>query len=204
MKLRARPGKAARTAEIEICSTSVQLRDSPRAIELVHAREVNPPSAKGDAIDWRIATTWPAETFEQQCRRVVGAYATRWFIEEYHKAWKTGAGIERAQLRDTSRLEPFAAILALVALRLLAAKFTTDLPLEVSSEDDRAVIAILEDKYGKPKDGWSERELIRAIARFGGFLARKSDGEPGWQTIWRGWNQLAERLEGYRLAKRCG
>jgi hypothetical protein len=24
-------------------------------------------------------------------------------------------------------------------------------------------------------------------ARLGGFLARKSDGEPGWQTIWKGW-----------------
>jgi len=29
-------------------------------------------------------------------------------------------------------------------------------------------------------------EVVRMIARVGGFLARKSDGEPGAKTIWEG------------------
>ncbi|RJG08252.1 hypothetical protein D3872_23710 [Massilia cavernae] len=29
-------------------------------------------------------------------------------------------------------------------------------------------------------------EVVRMIARIGGFLARKSDGEPGAETIWEG------------------
>ena len=36
------------------------------------------------------------------------------------------------------------------------------------------------------------REFWRAVARLGGFLARKSDGEPGWQTLWRGWLKLQD------------
>lgn len=34
------------------------------------------------------------------------------------------------------------------------------------------------------------RDFLREVAKFGGFLGRKSDGEPGWITIWRGLNKL--------------
>ncbi len=30
----------------------------------------------------------------------------------------------------------------------------------------------------------------REITKFSGFLTRKHEGEPGWQTLWRGWNYL--------------
>ena len=33
-------------------------------------------------------------------------------------------------------------------------------------------------------------ETTRLVAKLGGFLARKSDGEPGVQTIWRGLRRL--------------
>src|SRR3712207_8372304 len=33
----------------------------------------------------------------------------------------------------------------------------------------------------------TNRDFLRGVARLGGFLARKSDGDPGWQTIWKGW-----------------
>ena len=35
-----------------------------------------------------------------------------------------------------------------------------------------------------------------AVARLGGFIGRKSDGMPGWQTIWRGWQRLFWMSEG--------
>jgi hypothetical protein len=33
-------------------------------------------------------------------------------------------------------------------------------------------------------------------ARLGGFQARKSDGPPGRQTLWRGWEKLHLMVEG--------
>ena len=33
-------------------------------------------------------------------------------------------------------------------------------------------------------------QFYREVAKLGGFLGRKSDGEPGWITIWRGWEKL--------------
>jgi hypothetical protein len=42
---------------------------------------------------------------------------------------------------------------------------------------------------------------------FGGFPGRKGDGDPGWLTIWRGWQRLVLLTEGYSLRaerQRCG
>ena len=33
-------------------------------------------------------------------------------------------------------------------------------------------------------------QFYREVAMLGGFLGRKSDGNPGWITIWRGWEKL--------------
>jgi len=47
----------------------------------------------------------------------------------------------------------------------------------------------------------SLREAIRMIAKLGGFLGRKSDGEPGTETLWRGLLRLDGMAEGWRLAR---
>jgi hypothetical protein len=41
----------------------------------------------------------------------------------------------------------------------------------------------------------------------GGFLGRKGDGEPGWQTLWKGWVEVLQWYQGALLMKaiaRCG
>ena len=58
------------------------------------------------------------------------------------------------------------------------------------------MLAILEKKLGQPKGGWTNANVIIATARLGGFIGRKSDGMPGWQTIWRGWQRLMWMAEG--------
>ncbi|MFN9640676.1 MAG: IS4 family transposase [Pirellula sp.] len=45
-------------------------------------------------------------------------------------------------------------------------------------------------------------EFFRQLAMLGGFLCRKHDGEPGWQTIWRGYQTLHQTMIGIQLAKR--
>jgi len=42
-------------------------------------------------------------------------------------------------------------------------------------------------------------EFFREIAKLGGFLARKSDGEPGWQTIWHGYQKLQLIVKGIEI-----
>ena len=46
----------------------------------------------------------------------------------------------------------------------------------------------------KPQPGAppSLNEVLRLIAQLGGFLGRKSDGEPGVKTIWQGLRRIMD------------
>ena len=43
-----------------------------------------------------------------------------------------------------------------------------------------------------PKEPPRLNEVVRVIAQLGGFLARKSDGEPGVKTIWQGLQRVMD------------
>jgi hypothetical protein len=60
-------------------------------------------------------------------------------------------------------------------------------------------LAILAAKFGPPQGGWTHGSVWTAIARMGGFLARRGDGKPGWQTLWRGWQRLMWMSQGLEL-----
>jgi hypothetical protein len=45
-------------------------------------------------------------------------------------------------------------------------------------------------------------DLWRTMASFGGYFNRKSDGPPGWQTLWKGWLYVQTVLQGVHLATR--
>jgi hypothetical protein len=44
--------------------------------------------------------------------------------------------------------------------------------------------------------------FVDAVAKLGGYLGRKGDGPPGWQSLWRGDQRLADTLLGLELAER--
>ncbi|MCU0771985.1 MAG: hypothetical protein MUE94_09510 [Verrucomicrobia bacterium] len=132
-------------------------------------------------------------------------------VEEYHKALKTGTGVEDSQLERAYRIESLVAVLATLAVRLLNAKHLArarpDEPVDAAVFGLEA-LALLEGKFGRPPAGWTHRNVLVGVARLGGFLARRHDGMPGWQTIWRGWHRLLWMCQGVELlqqkGKRCG
>jgi hypothetical protein len=50
-----------------------------------------------------------------------------------------------------------------------------------------------------PKTPPSVHQAIRWIAQLGGFLGRKSDGEPGIIAIWRGWQRLQDLADTWNI-----
>ena len=54
-------------------------------------------------MEWVLWTSEPVETAEQVAQ-VVDGYRTRWLIEEYFKALKTGCAFEERQLRSIRTL----------------------------------------------------------------------------------------------------
>ena len=213
LNVRSRPGVPARQATIALRAASVTLRPPyrpggnppPRALNVVHALEVEAPA--GRMIEWFILTNLESQTCEQ-AQKIVQLYACRWIIEEYHKALKSGAGIEKSQLEECRRIEALLAILSLVAVRLLDLKLqaaqSPDQGLQAAAIAPEALI-ILEACLGSPPGGWTQHNLWIWIARLGGYPARNSDGPPGWQTLWRGWSRLREMTEGAQIIKtHCG
>jgi len=212
---RTRKAHGPRTAVLEVRTCTVRVRPpkalgasaEPSTLHLVEAREVN-AAAGDDPIHWVLLTSWPCGGMRDAIR-VVKAYARRWLIEEYHKALKTGTGIEASQLATADRLLALLGILAVVAARLLNRKLlATTRPDDRTAAEDlgETALRILAASFGCPTEGWTNRTVLRSIARLGGFLARKNDGEPGWITIWRGWQRLLLMMQGFLLAEgeKCG
>ncbi len=216
LPLRARPGAPARDARLEVRAVAVAVRPpahggkglAPEPENVIEVREPSPPAGV-EPIHWVLLTDWPVSTFTGALR-AVRIYATRWLIEEYHKALKTGTGIEHSQLATRRRLEALLGVLAVVAVRLVSMKLLCTTKPEDAIEPGEVgpeALGLLEAEFGRPKGGWTNRTVLVAIARLGGFLARKGDGDPGWITIWRGWRRLMTMTQGLDLflnGTRCG
>ena len=63
---------------------------------------------------WLLLTSEPVESLAQALR-VIDIYTHRWRIEEFHKAWKTGAGAERQRMEEPDNRERMVSILLFVA-----------------------------------------------------------------------------------------
>jgi len=217
VQLRGRNGEPAREATVSLRSCRVTLKGPWRPqgvqedveVNVVEAREMAPPPGV-EPLHWILLTSLPCRGLGA-LKRIVARYALRWWIEQYHKALKSGAGIEESQLERGFRIENLLAVLGVVAVRLVntqwLARNRPDEPVEPESFGVSA-LKILNAKYGAPEGGWTNRSVLIAVARLGGFLARRHDGMPGWQTIWRGWSKLMWMCEGLEIlkekAKRCG
>ena len=195
------------TVKLEVRSTTMELRGPRRpggrlanlTLGVVRVREINPPEGV-EPLEWTLLTDLPVDTLEA-CVRVTRIYRARWTIEEFHKGLKTGLGLELSQLSDYRRLSALAGIVSVVAVFMLLMKWSAragEKPLEPELKQD-PMTRVLEKIY-PPSGGLTNRWLWISIARLGGFQARKTDGPPGWLTLWRGWQTLQLLLRGYQLA----
>jgi hypothetical protein len=149
-------------------------------------------------LEWLLITNLPVNNNEEALR-VVRIYRRRWLIEDYHKAVKTGFRIEDNQLKQASRIFALFGMIGIIATQLLAIREHCRLfpAAPVEEKIPNRWISLVE-RYLRVKLK-TVRDFWRALARMGGFIGRKSDGEPGWQTIWKGYKRLQDMLLGANL-----
>ena len=199
----------ARTAEMSVHFDEVILRP-PRdksdlaAIRIwaVLTREEAPPKDVKEPLEWMLLTTVPVTGLVGAIERVRW-YSRRWGIEVFHRILKSGCQIEDRQLATADRLEACLAIDAVVAWRIhyltWLGRATPDLPCTVAFDDDQwQAVTVFKTRKPPPEQPPSLRQMIRSIAQLGGFLARKSDGEPGTQTLWRGLQRMDDITAAFR------
>ncbi|MCI0356264.1 MAG: IS4 family transposase [Acidobacteria bacterium] len=219
LEVKANHNQPARTALVEVRFGAIGLpapRDCGRfahecgitfiTMHAVEVREVHPPPGV-EPLRWVLLTSHAVATFEEALE-VITYYEQRPLIEEFHKALKTGCRLEDRLYETAQRWEAVTAMLSIVAVRLLQLKTVATADPDRPAEElvPRKWIEMLSAvRRGKHQRIRTAYQFMRALAGLGGHLGRKSDGEPGWITLWRGFNKLHLLLRGAAaINKKCG
>lgn len=196
--------REARMAKLEFAATAIEIK-RPRylteeppwlTLNVVHVRELDPPPGT-EPVQWLLATSEPIST-EQEIRDVVEKYRTRWIIEEYFKALKTGCAIEKRQHESFATLLKVTAILLPIAWRMLLLRFlarsTPNAPAAAALTPTQ--IQVLRACSSVKLDPIpTARQALEAVALLGGH--HKSNGDPGWLVLGRGMEYLMTLEHGW-------
>jgi hypothetical protein len=211
LDLRTRDGHKARRAQLLISCGRVRVRAPERPgrtagtnepIDCWFIRVWEPAPPEGvEALEWVLYTDQRTETLEEA---LVGAmdYGTRFLIEEFHKGLKTGLKAEELQLETGHRLFAAIAVMSVVALRLLDLReLGRAVPEAPASVTGLSVLELELLSLAVNQTLTTVASVLLALGRLGGHMNRRSDGMPGWITLWRGMKMLRLLVRGAELER---
>jgi hypothetical protein len=214
----AKQGRAARQAKMAVrfARVTIRLQDSRsrhvREVEAtaVLAREegTTPPNEK--PLDWLLLTNGTVTSFADACL-VLRGYRTRWRIEEFHKAWKSGVcNTESTLLRSGEGVERLARISAAVAVRVVRLSYLARNDSQRPAGEEfpglqlKALAAMVLSyrllKKVPPLQKITVGQAVDWIARLGGYTGKSSGGPPGFITINRGLEVFDPFVSGFGAA----
>ena len=212
-EIRRFPVRRARTASLAYSAMSIEVKRPAKAkkdeglpesvkLNIVRAWEPSPPEGE-QPIEWILLTSEPIGT-QEDVQRIVEGYRTRWLIEEYNKALKSGCAYEQAQLETAHSLLNLFGYCVVIAYVLLLTRALSRAKeqLPASTFFTPAQIACLHalSRRRKVSADPTLEEALLACAGLGGHMKR--NGLPGWQTLSRGYALLLEYERGYLLGRR--
>lgn len=206
--VRKRPERAPHEARLAIAACPVSIRSPTRpgaspgklppvTCTVVRVWELDPPPGS-EPLEWILLTDLGVETLKEALT-VALQYATRWVIEDFHKALKTGLGAERLRLEDGHALMAAISVMSLTALRLVDLRERLRIAPDASASEagldslELKILSMETKRYLK-----TTRDVALALGRMGGHLNRKADGMPGLLTLWHGFNKLQTLARGAR------
>ena len=197
-----RPGLPAREAAVEVrfkevtilAPQTAQTRDrAPLRLWAIYLEEKNVP-AGATALRWLLLTTVQVVSLKQALR-CVRWYGRRWRIEEWHRVLKSGCKIEEHQNHSAEALLRAITLDAVIAWRImvlvLLGREVPGLPAEVIFDSDECEVLELLAK----KKHLTLSAAIIVIAKLGGFLNRKCDGDAGYESLWKGYAQFRAMVQ---------
>lgn len=209
------PNRPRRMATLSIRRAEVTLRrpasrkDDERCpqtltLNILDVREVNPPVGQAP-VRWTLCTSESIDSAED-CWRIVDHYRTRWLVEEFFKALKTGCAFESRQLDSHKTLLIALGLSIPVAWTLLLMRY-----LEREAPDSPADSVLPRDLLGFLRRVWPRgpapdhptvRQALLAIASLGGHF--RHNGPPGWLVLHRGYQTLLTMFQGFLAASSEG
>jgi len=198
---RRRQTRESREAELSVRSGSVTLRPPWRrtgrlpevTVHVVMAREITPPEGE-EPVEWVLFTSLPIET-EDEVRRVLDYYRTRWMIEIFFRVLKSGCRVEERRFERLQRWEVCLAVYLIVAWRTLyVTRVSRSCPdqscaMLFTPSEWKAVWKVVR-RQALPDLAPRLDEMVRMVAQLGGYVNRKRPDPPGVQTIWLGLQRM--------------
>jgi hypothetical protein len=205
------PARSAHVAKLEVRARRVILQ-APQAmrntdsvqrgtlieLNIVHVIETDSPP--GDPpIEWKILTNLSIAT-KRSVDFIVDSYRTRWVIEEFFKALKSGCGLETRQLESERSITNALAVSLPIAWLLLRLRHLS------RDEPDRPAttlisplmmtclrVIFLERTRRHLPARPTCKQLTWAIAALGGHI--RNNGEPGFIVLGRGLSKLLAAVD---------
>lgn len=202
-----------RFAQMKACAAKVTIapphvrkgeyRKEAITLWAIRVWEETPGIDKEETLEWVLLTSQDCSK-EEDLLKVVGWYESRIVVEEYHKAQKTGMGTEKLQLQDVEAIKAVIALLSVIAVAIVNLRIAARDQEKAKEDAEKYVphtwVKVLSIWRYKQVRKMTVLEFTMALAKLGGHLNRKSDGLPGWLTLWRGWERLHTMLD-YELSR---
>jgi Transposase Tn5 dimerisation domain len=154
-----------------------------------------------------LLTNRAVDTLEQAIE-LIDWYRARWEIEMFFLILKEGCRVESLQLERVERIENALALYMVIAWRvnrlMRLGRALPKLPVDLGFEKDEWQAAYILNKKRPPAKPPDLNTVVRLVAQLGGFIGRKSDGEPGAKTIWLGLEKIGAFVEGMQFARETG
>jgi hypothetical protein len=218
----ARPGRAARTAEVGIGFGPVTIarpaheKDGPAhvALRLVTVRETAPPAGEKPIV-WRLLTTHAVPDLAAACR-LIDWYRQRWIIEQVFRTLKTqGFDIEESQVLDPATMTKLATAAVIAAVRVMQLVMARDGTTGQTLADAldpaaepvlEALVGTLEGATEKQKNPHPKGTLARfawVVGRLGGWDGYVGHGykPAGPKTMAYGLQRFEAIRHGWELPK---
>ena len=202
-----RGGRPARTARAQVAAAPVwipaptevrQRRQQPiLAAWVIRVWEPAPPVEVEEPLEWILLCSLPTTTVAEIHERRLW-YSRRWLGEVFHDIEKNGCREEDRRFETAEAMEACLAILSVVAVRVFQLRCALENQPDASAAQVATAqeLTVMRGFLGKRTRTLTVREFVRGVARLGGFLGRKSDGNPGVRSLWRGYQRLQDMVQG--------
>jgi hypothetical protein len=208
--LAGRGGRPPRTARVSLTAAPVWIpapagtpkRGSQPALPawVVRVWEPDPAAGVDEPLEWVLWCSVPTATADElKTRR--DWYTCRPMVEQYHDIEKNGCAQEARRFETADRMATCLAVLSVVAVRVFQMRSALDHEpsAPAAAVGTEAEIGLIRRLVGHTGGGFAVWDYVRGVAKLGGFLGRKRDGNPGVRALWRGYQRLQDMVLGLQL-----
>ncbi len=207
----ARSGEKAEVLQLEVYCKTITLSAArrrggskwiklvPQTVTAILAKEAVVEEGE-EPKEWMLLTNIQVDNLSDALK-YIQYYQRRWQIEMFHKTLKSGCAVEKCRLETVERLYNYLTLTSIVAWRILWCTHIARSDPKAPATDafTKAEIEVLQiresHKQNKVIKIKNVQQAIKAIAKLGGFLARRWDGNPGITYVWRGFQVLDNSLD---------